>query len=112
MLILSYAYRLGVYLHQFRQGIHEPPSNGNSAAEGHIQVGELFPGNLRGGIDRCAAFVGHDNRDIMGQCVASEALHKGFRFPAGSAVAHSDGLHFAGLAQCLQRCRSSGFALF
>ena len=59
------------------------------AAHRDVVVGKLFPGHLRGGIDRCPAFVDHDDFHRTGKF---QCPQKGFGFPAGGAVAHGNGL--------------------
>ena len=63
VLVLADADGLGIDLHQLGQRVHEPPADGDRAADGDVLVGELLAGDLRGGVDRRAALVDHDDGD-------------------------------------------------
>jgi len=89
VLVLSHADGLGIDFDQLGKRIHEPPPDGDGAADRDILVREFLSRGFRCGIDRGAAFVYHDNRDGFGQF---ELAHKGFRLPAGGAVSDGDGL--------------------
>ena len=65
VLILSYAQGLGVNLHQFGQGIHQAPADGNRATYGNVVLGKLLPAHLRGGIHGGAVLAHGEDADAL-----------------------------------------------
>ena len=59
VLVLPHADGLGVDLHQLRQGVLEPPGDGNRRAQGHVEVRELLGAQLGGGVDRGPRLADH-----------------------------------------------------
>mmetsp|Transcript_14833 Transcript_14833/g.39573 ORF Transcript_14833/g.39573 Transcript_14833/m.39573 type:complete len:280 (+) Transcript_14833:165-1004(+) len=51
VLVESDAQGLGVYLHQFGQGVQQPPRDRDRAAQCHVQAGQLRARQLRSGVD-------------------------------------------------------------
>ncbi len=96
VLVLPDADRLGIDLDQFGQRVHEPPADGHGAAHRHVLVGELLAGHLRGRIDRCAALVDHDDRNVARELQAADER---FGLAAGGAVADRDHLDVKLIAQ-------------
>ena len=48
VLILAHSKRLGVYLDELRQRVHQSPTYGDSPADRHVFVRELLAGRRRG----------------------------------------------------------------
>jgi len=100
VLVLPHADGSGVDLHQLRQGVLEAAADGDGPPEGEVQVGELPPGRLGGGVDRGAALA-HSDQDRTSREV--EPPEEGLRLPPPRAVAHGDRLRRVGLQQAAHR---------
>ena len=98
VLVLPYADGLGVYLYQFRQGVHKPAPDGNGSADSHILIGELLTRQLRGTIDRSTILRYH----IDGYTIAQDLVHKGFCLAAGGSVTDCDCLNLIVVSILLQ----------
>ena len=96
MLVLSHSNAFGIDLHQLRQGIHQPPSNGNGSADRHIIIRKFLPGYLGCGIDGGARFIDHIYLHVVGK---AEHPDKPFGLPAGGAISYGNGLDLVLLHQ-------------
>ena len=111
VLVLADADRFGLDLDQFGKRVHQAAADRYRPAHGEVVVGELFPGDRGGRINRGAAFVDHHDLDIGDLC---QRAHKALQLPATATVANCDrfGLVlFDILCQPGAGRRCAGFAL-
>ena len=87
VLILAHTYRLGVYLHQLGQRVHDAPSDRYGSAHSHIVLRELLPADRRGRIYRRTVLAHRVHADALRQ---GYLLDKGLGLTAGCAVTDSD----------------------
>ncbi len=93
VLVLPHPDGLGVNFYQLRQGVLEPPGDGNRAAQVYVKLGELLAGQLAGGIDRGPRLAHHHIGEgglVLRPQLPDKLRHQPLRFPAGGAVADGD----------------------
>ena len=112
VLVLPYADRLGVHLHQLRERVLQAAGNRDGPADGQIEIRKLLPGDLRGRIDRSTRFAHRDAEDFRQGCLAQKILHECRRFTGGRAVADGHGLHIMAGDQRGQRLHRSRQVVF
>ena len=105
MLILPYAYRLGVDLDQFSERVDESAADGDGTAHRHVFVGKLLARHIGGRIHRRAVLADHVYR-FLGQQTTS--LHEFLRLARGCAVADGHGVETVLLYQAFYRAVCTG----
>ena len=60
MLVLADADGFGINLDRFGQGVLNTAGNGDGAPDGDIQIGQLFAGQVGGGVNGGARFIGNN----------------------------------------------------
>ena len=116
VLILADADGLWIDFDQFSQRVLQAACDGDGAAHGEVEIGELLPRDIGGRVDGGAGFVDDDAEDIGQVLLAQEILDNGGNFTRASAVADGDGAHvvfrdqgqpwFCGIRRC--RCAGPG----
>ncbi len=107
VLVQAHAHRFGINLDQLGQRVLQAAGDGNGPAHAHVQVGELGPGQVAGGVDRSAGFVDHHIGDWrlrsvpLGFGFSDDFGGQAFGFAAGRAVA--DGNHVGPLLDELEQ---------
>ena len=93
VLVLAHTDGFRVDFHQFRQRIHQPPSDRHRTPHRYIVIGKLLAGRLRRRIDGSAVLVHGINADRLP--VAGnrkpQIPYQPFGFAAGRPAAHGDG---------------------
>src|ERR1017187_5417497 len=89
VLVLADSDTLGVNFYKFAEGIQQPATDTDGAANGNIFIRELFPGCFAGRIDRGATFIYHKNRNRSAKI---NAPHQLFCFFAGGPISVADGI--------------------
>ena len=85
MLILPHAQGLGVYFHEFGQGIHQATADGNGATHRYVILRELLPPHIGGRIHGSAVFAHGEDAHLFRQTHLS---HEIFCLAAGGAAAN------------------------
>ena len=86
MLVLADTDGFRINLYQLSQWIDEAPADRDSAADSHVMVRKFFTRRFRGRVNRCTAFIDHDDDDRAGEI---ELLYECLCFTACRAVADS-----------------------
>ena len=91
MLILAYADRLRIDLHQFGQRILQAAADGDGAADRQIEFRELLPRDIGCGVDRGAGFIHDDTERSRSPACLQEILHEAGGLARPGAIADGDG---------------------
>ena len=105
VLVLPHANRLGINLHKLCQRILQAARNRDGTTNGHIQLGKLALGELRGGIHRRTGLGHHDLGESLFRHVRYQRIGKALGFAAGGAVADGNELDRVLAAQLTQACQ-------
>src|SRR5579872_2295504 len=108
MLILADADGLWVQLDQLGQWILQAARDGDGSADGEIQIGELLPCDLGGGIDGGARLAHHHAEDRRQAFLLQEVPDEGVSFARSGAVTDRDGPDIVFLDQGFQRTFRAG----
>ena len=109
MLILADADGFRLDLNQFRQRVHQPPADRNSPAHGNILIGKFITCQFGCGINRCPAFIDHDNLNFFWQM---QSAQKGFCLAPCRAITHSNGCNVKLIAKIYNCFGCLGMAFF
>ena len=95
VLVLSHADGARIDFHELRERVHEPPADGNGAADRGIETGKLLAGGFGSGIDRCPALIHHDHQDAPQKI---QTPYESFGFPASRPISYGNGFNLELLA--------------
>ena len=109
VLVLADADGLGVHLDELGQRVLEAAGNGDGAADGEVEIGELLAGQVGGRVDGRAGFADGDAEDAGEASIAEEAGHEGRRLARGGSIADGDGLHIVARHERGQGLARAGF---
>src|SRR5262249_42133207 len=90
VLILAYADALRVDLDQLGQRILQAARDGDGAADGQIELGELVARHVARAVDAGAGFADHDHRNAPVAELAQRRAQERLGLAPGGAVAHRD----------------------
>ena len=90
VLVLSDTDGFRVYLHQFRQRVHQPASDGNGTAHRHVIFREFLTGDFGSRIDGSPVFAHHER---FYRTVETDRLHEALRLATGRTVPYGYGLY-------------------
>ena len=98
VLVLAYANRLRVDLHEFRERVLQAAANRNRAAHGEVEVGEFLAGDFARGVDGRARLAHGDDdrcRDLWVLRVKflERVTHERFRLAPSRSIADCDCLN-------------------
>ena len=92
MLVLTHTDALRVNLHEFCQRVHQPATDGDGTAHGHILIGKLLAGDLGSRVDARAVLAHHIHAYTFFIIVG--LLQDVARLAAGRSVTYGNGVDF------------------
>ena len=90
VLVLSDTDGFRVYLHQFRQRVHQPASDGNGTAHRHVIFRKFLTGDFGSRIDGSPVFTHHER---FYRTVETDRLHEALRLATGRTVPYGYSLY-------------------